>query len=319
MRTSIRWRALGAALLVFALVAAACGDDDGSGEGADGTATVASQLVFGGPPECPARQSCLIGLEEAGIEFSEFKPLDAGGPVTRTALEGGEIDVALLFSTDAAIAVNGWVVLDDDIGLNPVENITPVVRQDVVDSLGDPFVGLIDEVSARIDTPGLTELNRQQSVDGDDPAQIAGRWLDENGFNAFTQEVKPDVPVIVSSFNFGESEILAEIYAQVMERAGYTVERKLNLGNREIVKPALESGEIGFVPEYAGTILTFLGGTPTGDPESTHADLVEAYGELGIAVLGYAPAEDKNAIVVTSEIAAQYGLSAISDLAAAAG
>ncbi|MFH2073563.1 MAG: glycine betaine ABC transporter substrate-binding protein, partial [Actinomycetota bacterium] len=278
-----------------------------------------SNLTFGGPPECPTRESCQIGLTAAGIEFADFKALDAGGPLTRTALEGGEIDVALLFSTDPSIAVNGWVVLDDDIGLNPVENITPVVRQEVVDALGNPFVGLIDEVSAKIDTTGLTELNRQQAVDGDDPAQIAGRWLDENGFNVFTQEVKPDFPVIVSSFNFGESEILAEIYAQVMERAGYTVERKLNLGNREIVKPALESGEIGFVPEYAGTVLNFLGETPTGDAAAVHAALVDAYGALGIAVLGYAPAEDKNALVVTAEVAAQYGLTTISDLANAAG
>lgn len=316
---NIRWRALGATLLAFALLAAACGNDDGSGEGTNEGATVASNLVFGGPPECPTRESCQIGLTEAGIEFKDFKALDAGGPLTKTALEGGEIEVGLLFSTDPAIAVNGWVVLIDDIGLNPVENITPVVRQEVVDALGDAFVGLIDEVSAKIDTAGLTELNRQQSIDGDDPAQIAGRWLDENGFNAFTQEIKPDLPVIVSSFNFGESEILAEIYAQVLERAGYTVERKLNLGTREIVKPALESGEIDFVPEYAGTVLNFLGVTPIGDSDAVHTALVEAYGALGIAVLDYAPAEDKNAIVVDAATASQYGLTSISDLAKSAG
>ena len=248
----IRWRALGAALLALSLLVAACGDDDGSGEGTNDGATVASNLTFGGPPECPTRPSCQIGLTEAGIEFAEFKALDAGGPLTSTALEGGEIDVALLFSTNPLIAVNGWVVLDDDIGLNPVDNVVPVIRREAVDALGDPFVNLINEVSAAIDTAGLTELNRQQSVDGDDPAAIAARWLDDNGFNGFTEEAKPGYPVIVSSFNFGESEILAEIYAQVMERASYTVERKLNLGNREIVKPALESGEITFVPEYLG-------------------------------------------------------------------
>lgn len=319
MRSRIRWRALGATLLVFALVATACGDDDGSGEGVEDGATVASQLVFGGPPECPSRESCLIGLNEAGISFAEFKSLDAGGPVTRTALEGGEIDVALLFSTDAAIAVNDWVVLDDDIGLNPVENITPVVRQEVIDALGDDFVALIDSVSAEITTEGLTELNRQQSVDGDDPAQIAAGWLEEKGLAGGGAEAMGNDPIVVSSFNFGESEILAEIYAQAMEGAGYAVERRLNLGNREIVKPALESGEIDFVPEYAGTVLTFLGGTPSGDPDSTHADLVEAYGEIGIAVLDYAPAEDKNAIVVTAAVAEEYGLGAIGDLAAPAG
>jgi len=315
----IRWRALGATLLAFALLAAACGDDDGSGEGTNEDATIASILTFGGPPECPTRESCEIGLTEAGVVFGDFKPLDAGGPLTRTALAGGEIEVGLLFSTDPSIAVNGWVVLDDDIGLNPVENITPVVRQDVVDAHGEAFETLINSISALIDTPGLTELNRQQGIDGDDPAIIASRFLAENGFATTGAEAMGNDPIIVSSFNFGESEILAEIYAQGMEGAGYDVERKLNLGNREIVKPALESGEIDFVPEYAGTVLNFLGGTPSGDSDTVHAALVDAYGALGIAVLDYAAAEDKNAIVVTAEIASQYGLSKISDLANSAG
>jgi hypothetical protein len=102
---------------------------------------------------------------------------------------------------------------------------------------------------------------------------------------AETTVARAETPIVVSSFNFGESEILAEIYAQALEAEGYVVERKLNLGNREIVKPALENGEIDFVPEYVGTVLTFLGGTPTADSAATHADLVAAYGELGIAVL----------------------------------
>lgn len=317
MRNHSSRRAFGAALLAFALLAAACGSDDGAGDGAE-AATVASRLVFGGPAECPTRPSCMIGLDEAGIRFAEFRALDSGGQLTRTALAGGEIDVALLFSTDAAIAVNGWVVLEDDIGLNPVENITPVVRREVADALGQDFVALMDGVSARIDTAGLTELNRQQSIDGDDPALIAARWLAANGFATGGAPMGND-PVVVSSFNFGESEILAEIYAQAMEGAGYAVERTLNLGSREIVKPALESGRIDFVPEYAGTALNFLGGTPTSDADEVHAALVEAFGALGVAVLDYAPAEDKNAIVVTADVAARYGLSSISDLAAGTG
>ena len=65
---------------------------------------VAGELIFGGPPECPARPLCLAGLEDDyGLEFEEFIPLDAGGPLTLAALNGGEIDVGLLFGTDPAI------------------------------------------------------------------------------------------------------------------------------------------------------------------------------------------------------------------------
>src|SRR5687768_2680419 len=77
-------------------------------------------------------------------------------------------------------------------------------------------------------------------------------------------------PVItVGSSNFSENVILAEIYAGALEAAGFTVERKLNLGSREIAQPALRSGEIDFLPEYVGTLLTFLKGEPTTNSDET--------------------------------------------------
>src|SRR6266542_5610273 len=80
-------------------------------------APVANQLVLGGPPECPSptRPFCIPGLKSTyGITFKDFKPLDTGGPLTVTALKGGQIDVALLFTSDARIAAEGFVLLDDD-------------------------------------------------------------------------------------------------------------------------------------------------------------------------------------------------------------
>src|SRR5215470_20311799 len=64
-------------------------------------ARVARLLVFGGPPECPERLYCLLGLRRTyGLRFREFVPLDAGGTLTRQALTAGDISVALLFTTD---------------------------------------------------------------------------------------------------------------------------------------------------------------------------------------------------------------------------
>ena len=144
---------------------------------------VASGLVFGGPPECPERLNCLPGLESVyGLTFAEFKPLDVGGPLTVAALESGDVDVGVLFTTDGVIAAKGLVLLDDDQGLNPAENIVPAVRMDIVDAYGDDLVGLLDEVSSAITTPDLTELNRRAGIDQEDPAAIAADWLAENGF-----------------------------------------------------------------------------------------------------------------------------------------
>lgn len=67
--------------------------------------TCGEGLTLGGPPECPERPFCQPGLEEKyGLKFADFKALDAGGPLTKTALRRGQVAVALLFSSDAVLA-----------------------------------------------------------------------------------------------------------------------------------------------------------------------------------------------------------------------
>jgi osmoprotectant transport system substrate-binding protein len=142
---------------------------------------VASELHFAGPPECPEREFCLIGLEEVyGIEFGEFTPLDFGPRVI--ALEEGAVDLALLFSTDAAIAAKGFVLLEDDKGLQPAENVAPAIRIDVVDAYDEDLVNVLNRVTAEITTEGLTALNKKVQVDKEDPDDVAEEWLRENGF-----------------------------------------------------------------------------------------------------------------------------------------
>jgi osmoprotectant transport system substrate-binding protein len=144
---------------------------------------VAGELKFGGPPECPDREFCLIGLEDVyGLIFAEFVPLDTGGPITIAALEGGEIDVGLLFTTQGIIAANGWVSLEDDKGLNPAENLVPAIRQDVLDANGDELKSILEMVSAALTTEDLIEMNKRADIDQEDPAAIATDWLVEFGF-----------------------------------------------------------------------------------------------------------------------------------------
>ena len=144
---------------------------------------VAGELIFGGPPECPEREFCLIGLSEVyGLEFAEFTPLDAAGPITIAALDGGEIDVALLFTTSGIIADRGWVSLEDDMGLNPAENLVPAIRTDVVEAYGDDLTNLLNRVSEALTTEDLTEMNKRADIDQEDPAALATEWLIDNGF-----------------------------------------------------------------------------------------------------------------------------------------
>jgi osmoprotectant transport system substrate-binding protein len=278
--------------------------------------SIASTLVLGGPPECPERPFCLLGLEETyGLEFKEFTPLDAGGPLTVQALTGGQIQVGLLFTSDPAIAVNGFVLLEDDKQLQLADNIIPVVRQEVLDA--NPGVAdVLNTVISRLTQAELTNLNKAVTVDLRSVPEVATEWITAQNFDAISAGIEGDITV--GSTNFYEQEILAEIFAQVLESNGATVERKFQLGNREIVFPALESGEIDVLAEYAATALEFVNegaGEATTDPAETAAALTERLEPKGLAALDFAEATDQNGFVVTQATADQYGLATISDLA----
>jgi osmoprotectant transport system substrate-binding protein len=128
----------------------------------------------------------------------------------------------------------------------------------------------------------------------------------------------PRRPIItVTSFDFPESETLAELYGQLLRQHGYPVEVVARLGPREIVQPALEQGRVDLVLGYLGSTLNFLyeKRVATADPRATHARLTQALTSRGISVLAFAKAEDRNGFVVTGDLARQRQLERISDLA----
>jgi osmoprotectant transport system substrate-binding protein len=133
-------------------------------------------LTLGGPPECPERPLCLLGLEDVySLEFRSFLPLDPGA-ATVAALTGEEIDAGVMFSTDPNILTHNLVLLRDDRRLQPRENVVPVLRADVIERHGDEVTDLIDSVSAKLTTVVLRSLNRQVSLGGA-PYEVALGWL----------------------------------------------------------------------------------------------------------------------------------------------
>src|SRR5262249_36005725 len=141
----------------------------------------ASGLVIGGPPEFKTRRQGIIGLKDVyGLEFKEFRSLDTAGPVTVSSLQKGDIQVANLFTTDPAIAVNGFVTLIDPKNLFSSQNVTPLVYKSAVT---DTARSRLNAVSAKLDTPTLTQLMRKVAVDKQDPEKVAKDWLKSVGLN----------------------------------------------------------------------------------------------------------------------------------------
>lgn len=140
------------------------------------------QLVLGGPPECPDRPFCMLGFRDTyGLTFKDFKSLDAGGPITVAALDAGQIDVALLFSSDAVIAARNFVTLEDDRHLQLADNVAPVIRTEVLNAAPDEIRMLTNSVSSILTTDELVGLNRQVGIDRMDPKDAATGWLKAKG------------------------------------------------------------------------------------------------------------------------------------------
>ncbi|QYN24676.1 ABC transporter substrate-binding protein [Amycolatopsis sp. DSM 110486] len=126
---------------------------------------------------------------------------------------------------------------------------------------------------------------------------------------------KGGAPIVVASFNFTDSQILAEIYAGALEAKGYPVTRKLNLGSRELIYPSLKSGELQFLPEYQGAaITTGFGKDAVKTADGEHQQLTDLFAPDGIALLNYAAAEDKNTYIMKADVAKANGITSISDL-----
>jgi len=249
------------------------------------------------------------GVAAAAATFT-FVPLDAGGPTTKAALQKGDVQVALLFSSDGAIAKNSWVALEDDKKLQPVDNFVPAVNK----SKATPEVtAVLDAVNKKLTKEEVQKAVAAVSIDGENPEDVAQKFLTDN--NLPPSGTTATGTFVVGSANFAESEFAAQLYGQALQKAGATVSYKMDFGAREAYLPALEQGQLDLVPEFVGTLDTFLGGTSTNDLTQTLNDAKPRAEAKGFTLTTPAPADSVNTFVVTKDTADKYKLKDVSDLA----
>ena len=149
-------------------------------------AAVQHELTWGLPPECATNPLCGDVLrDEYGIDFDTIELIELGacGAEIATALNGQAVDVGELCSTQPDIARFGFVVLDDDKGTQPAENIAPVVRDEWLEQAGGAaaLAAILDPVSREMMTEELTELNVRVGIEQEDFSDVARDWLTEKG------------------------------------------------------------------------------------------------------------------------------------------
>lgn len=146
----------------------------------------------------------------------------------------------------------------------------------------------------------------------------AGQSLEQSGGGG-------EGSLVIGSAGFSESEIMAQLYAQLLADAGYRT-RVQRLENRELYAPALEKGQIDIVPEYAATLAEFLNAKVNGaeaaerkpvasaDPDATVKALTKLAEPRGLTVLAAGDAVNQNAFAVTRDFARKHNLRTLSDV-----
>ena len=118
----------------------------------------------------------------------------------------------------------------------------------------------------------------------------------------------------ISSADFSEQKVLAQVYGQFLEAQGIAVDIQEPLGQREQIYAALEDDKIDLQLDYSGVAVTFLGGTPSADPQETFDALVPLLEAEGLEASEQSEAADANALVALSSWAEDNGVITISDL-----
>lgn len=210
------------------------------------------------------------------------------------------------------------VVLADDMKLQNSDNLVPAVNADTSEDTA--VIAAVNAVSTVLDTPTLIQLNKAVDIDRQTSSEVAAQFVTDQGLTAPSQG---SGSIVVGSANFSENITVAEIYAAVLRDAGYDVTVR-TIGNRETYMPALVSGEVDLVPEYAATAAEFINrslngadapAVASGDIAVTKAAL-DGFADFGVVFGEPAAAQDQNAFAVTTAFSEQYGVTSLSELAA---
>jgi osmoprotectant transport system substrate-binding protein len=140
----------------------------------------AGEMTLAGAKECRQRLDCLKGLEQVyGLRFGKFMvtPFEDRHEV----LTSGKADVSIVFTTDPQIQRESEVLLEDDKQMFPPYNSTLVVRKAVADRAGQALPRALSQIQAGLTDENMQELNARVDLDGQDPAQVAKAYLNENG------------------------------------------------------------------------------------------------------------------------------------------
>jgi osmoprotectant transport system substrate-binding protein len=144
-------------------------------------AAMGKPIKLGAPPDCQGRPDCEGGLTKVyGLKISDIVPLDFASAQVKDAVKNGEVTLGETGTTDGTLGQLGLVLLQDDKGIQPAQNLTPAVNTDFLDQHPD-LTGLFDKLSAALTTQDLADMNVQVDLERKKPADVALQFLQDKG------------------------------------------------------------------------------------------------------------------------------------------
>jgi osmoprotectant transport system substrate-binding protein len=144
-------------------------------------AALGDPIKLGAPPDCEGRADCEGGLTGVyGLDITEIVPLDFASAQVKDAVKSGEIQLGETGTTDGTLGDLGLVLLEDDKGIQPAQNLTPAVNSDFLADNPD-LEDLFNELSAALTTEDLAAMNVQVDLERKKPADVAQQFLEDKG------------------------------------------------------------------------------------------------------------------------------------------
>ncbi|MDQ3450846.1 MAG: ABC transporter substrate-binding protein, partial [Actinomycetota bacterium] len=144
-------------------------------------AALGDPIKLAAAPDCVGRDDCEKGLEQVyGLDISEVVPLGFATAQTKDAVIEGEVELGQTGTTDGTLAAQGLVLLEDDKGIQPAQNLIPAVNSEFLNANPD-VADTLNEVSATLTTEDLAEMNAQVDVNREKPEDVAQAYLKEKG------------------------------------------------------------------------------------------------------------------------------------------
>jgi osmoprotectant transport system substrate-binding protein len=210
-------------------------------------------------------------------------------------------------------------VLADDKHVENSDNIIPVVNSKVAQA---PLTTALNAVTAALTQSALIALNVQTENNRVDPTAAASQFVSAHNLGQGLSGGSGSITVAAQGFD--ENETLADIAADVLNKAGYSATAKV-VGMRALYEPALESNQVQVVMDYAASLTTFIAmkvnstQKASSNIDTTVSVLKALATPRGLTVLNPSVATDENAFAVTTATANAYGLKTLSDLATKCG